>query len=99
MDAGYDKTCFNAKTNNFNQKTACGAPVRWSKYTTHAHDALFCNSSYSQPLRQGPQVVPPPQLPTSYGKKLSCFLESEKFTFMILVGTFRPLKSWETLFF
>ena len=34
-----------------------------------------------------------------HDKKLSCFLESEKFTFMILVGTFRPLKSWETLFF
>ena len=54
-------------------------------------------SSCSQPLRRGPQALPPPQLPTSYSKKLSCFFETEKFTFMILVGTFRPLKSWETL--
>ena len=28
---------------------------------------------------------------------MSCFWETEKFTFMILVGVFRPLKSWETL--
>ena len=27
-------TCFNAKTNDFNQQTACAAPVHWSKYTT-----------------------------------------------------------------
>ena len=28
------KTCFNAKIYDFDQQTACGAPVRWSKYTT-----------------------------------------------------------------
>ena len=29
-----EKTCFNAETNNFNQRTACRAPIWWSKYTT-----------------------------------------------------------------
>ena len=29
-----EETCFNAETNNFDQQTACGAPVWWSKYTT-----------------------------------------------------------------
>ena len=28
------KRRFNAETNNFDQQTASGAPVRWSKYTT-----------------------------------------------------------------
>ena len=36
----YEKACFNAKTNDFNQQTACGAPVRWSKYTTPASLSL-----------------------------------------------------------
>ena len=27
-----EKTCLNAKTNDFDQRTACGAPVRWSKF-------------------------------------------------------------------
>ena len=31
---GWPKFCFNAETNNFDQQMACGAPVRWSKYTT-----------------------------------------------------------------
>ena len=34
------KSCFSVKKNYFDQKTACGAPVRWSKYTTH------CQSNY-----------------------------------------------------
>ena len=29
-----EKTCFNAETNDFDQRTACRAPVCWSKYTT-----------------------------------------------------------------
>ena len=28
------KTCFHAETNYFDHQTTCGAPVRWSKYTT-----------------------------------------------------------------
>ena len=28
------KTCFNAKTNDFDQQTDCGAPICLSKYTT-----------------------------------------------------------------
>ena len=27
-------SCFNTETNDFNQRTACRATVRWSKYTT-----------------------------------------------------------------
>ena len=30
----YEKTCFNAKTNDFDPRTAYRAPVCWSKYTT-----------------------------------------------------------------
>ena len=26
---------FHLETNDFNQQTACGAPIFWSKYTTH----------------------------------------------------------------
>ena len=29
-----EKTCFKAETNGFDQQMVCGAPVRWSKYTT-----------------------------------------------------------------
>ena len=28
------KTCFNRGTNDLDQQMACGAPVRWLKYTT-----------------------------------------------------------------
>ena len=28
------KTCFHTETNDFNQQTACGAPICLSKYTT-----------------------------------------------------------------
>ena len=34
-DGKKQNTCFNTETNGFNQRTACGAPVRWSKYTTN----------------------------------------------------------------
>ena len=30
-----EKTCFNAETNDFNQRTACRAPVRWLIYTSY----------------------------------------------------------------
>ena len=30
----YKKDCFNAKINDFDHRTACRAPIRWSKYTT-----------------------------------------------------------------
>ena len=29
-----EKTCFNAETNDFDQRMACEAPVCWSIYTT-----------------------------------------------------------------
>ena len=29
-----EKTCFTAEKNDFDQQTVCGAPLRWSKYTT-----------------------------------------------------------------
>ena len=29
-----EKTCFHTETNDFDQCSACRAPVRWSKYTT-----------------------------------------------------------------
>ena len=32
----YQKNLFNAKINDFGQPKACGAPVRWLKYTTDA---------------------------------------------------------------
>ena len=30
----YENTCFDAKTNDFDKRTVCGAPVGWSKYKT-----------------------------------------------------------------
>ena len=38
-DGKIQKTYFTAKTNDFNLRTACGAPVCWSKYTT---GSVFC---------------------------------------------------------
>ena len=32
----YEKTCINTKTNDFDQRMACRAPICWSKYTTPA---------------------------------------------------------------
>ena len=33
----YEKTCFYAETNDFDQQKACGAPVWWLKYTTPSY--------------------------------------------------------------
>ena len=37
---GVTLNCFSTKTNDFNQRTMCKAPVCWSKYTTGIH--LHC---------------------------------------------------------
>ena len=40
------KSCFSVKktkTNDLDQRTACGAPVRWSKYTTLLVRKLILN--------------------------------------------------------
>ena len=43
--------CFHAETNDFDQQTACRAPVCWLKYTTVALPVLICH-----------QVLPPKEL-------------------------------------
>ena len=34
-----EKTCLNAEKEDFDQRMACEAPVRWSKYTTVFFDS------------------------------------------------------------
>ena len=43
MTKKYVKSCFSVKKIDFEQQTACGAPVRWSKYTTENHTPLVRN--------------------------------------------------------
>ena len=46
MEKDLKKLVYNAESNDFDQQTACKAPVRWSKYKTHSKKLsrinLFC---------------------------------------------------------
>ena len=59
MTEKYEKTCLNAKINYFDQQTACGASVRWSKYTTQVFYAvsLTFNSYRLEQLRDESELV------------------------------------------
>ena len=42
------KTCENTEKDDFDQQTACRAPVCWSKYTTLAHWNPSQDENYSR---------------------------------------------------
>ena len=72
-----DKTCFNAKTNYFDQLTACGAPVCLSKYPTNhlrtsklAHNFID-HKAGSTPLKSTEEdALAAPQMVTSRRRAL-----------------------------
>ena len=48
------KTCFNAETIDFDQGTACEAPIRWLKYTTEGVREVLLygpHNFYERPLK------------------------------------------------
>ena len=45
------KSCFSVKKIDFDQQTACGAPICWLKYTTREVEIwLACNLTYIEKL-------------------------------------------------